>query len=112
MRELKEHNNIVQVYDHQWKGICSEYYSAENLFFLTKELSYIVMEFHPNGDLFSLIESTGKFTPEFSRYMFLQLLDTVEYLHESAEIAHLDLKLENVLIGNDMKIKICDFGFS
>jgi serine/threonine protein kinase len=22
MRELKEHNNVVQVYDHQWKGVC------------------------------------------------------------------------------------------
>ena len=26
-------------------------------------------------------------------------------------MAHLDLKLENILVGNDYKLKLCDFGF-
>lgn len=27
-------------------------------------------------------------------------------------IAHLDIKLENLLIGKDLNIKLCDFGFT
>lgn len=41
----------------------------------------------------------------------MQIVDAVEFLHKDAEVAHLDLKLENVLLTEDFNIKICDFGF-
>ena len=31
-------------------------------------------------------------------------------LHTQAGLAHLDIKLENVLIGQDGSLKLCDFG--
>ena len=70
------------------------------------------MEYCPNGDLFDLVKKTGKLSENLAKSLFLQLTNAVEYLHSSAEVAHLDLKLENILIGNDYKLKLCDFGFA
>ena len=46
------------------------------------------------------------------RYLFSQICDGVDTLHIKAQYAHLDIKLENILIGNDYKLKLCDFGFA
>ena len=40
-----------------------------------------------------------------------QLLLGVKYLHENKMI-HRDLKLENLLLNDDMKLKIGDFGLA
>jgi serine/threonine protein kinase len=41
-----------------------------------------------------------------------QLADTLSYLHNN-NIAHRDIKLENILINkNTLKIKLIDFGFA
>jgi serine/threonine protein kinase len=42
--------------------------------------------------------------------MFAQLFDGVRYLHEVRQVAHLDLKLENVMIDSRSQVKIIDFG--
>jgi len=44
-----------------------------------------------------------------SRFIFSQLLSAVSFLHERS-IAHLDISLENLMIGNDLRVKIIDFG--
>lgn len=33
-------------------------------------------------------------------------------LHEQAGYAHMDIKLENILIADDGTLKFCDFGFA
>jgi len=42
------------------------------------------------------------------RTFFHQLIDGIEYLH-SQNLAHMDLKLENLVLGDDFKLKIIDF---
>ena len=44
--------------------------------------------------------------------MMRQLIQALQSLHQKAGYAHMDIKLENILIGDDGELKICDFGFS
>jgi len=43
--------------------------------------------------------------------LYLQLIEGISALH-SAEYAHMDIKLENILISKTGSLKYCDFGFS
>jgi len=77
-----------------------------------KQLSYIAMEYCPNGDLFSLIKQTGPLEEPLCRHYFKQILNSVGYLHEEGKVAHLDIKLENVLIDSSLNLKLCDLAFA
>lgn len=73
-----------------------------------------VMEYCSEGDLFSLVSK--KYLQEEGREvdrhcLFKQLAQGVHYLHSNG-IAHRDIKLENLLITKDSKLKITDFGVS
>ena len=49
---------------------------------------------------------------EEAKLIYLQLLSTVDYFH-SKNIAHCDLKFENILYDeNTSELKVIDFGFS
>ena len=43
--------------------------------------------------------------------LFYQLINGMDYLR-NLKIIHCDIKLKNLLISRDNKLKICDFGFS
>ena len=43
--------------------------------------------------------------------LYLQLIEGISALHK-AEYAHMDIKLENILISKKGILKYCDFGFS
>jgi serine/threonine protein kinase len=69
------------------------------------------MEYCQNRDLFDLVRRNGALPEKVAKHLFLEILEGVHHLHSNSQIAHLDLKLENVLIGNSFEAKICDFGF-
>lgn len=73
-----------------------------------------VMEYCAEGDLFSLISKKylTKEDREADRLcLFKQLVQGINYLHNNG-VAHRDIKLENLLITNESKLKITDFGVS
>lgn len=73
-----------------------------------------VMEYCAEGDLFNLISKKylNKDDREADRLcLFKQLVQGINYLHNNG-IAHRDIKLENLLITSDSKLKITDFGVS
>ena len=72
----------------------------------------IIMEYAENGNLFQLIskEKSGLEESKAFEY-FIQVVNAVYYLHNN-NIIHRDIKPENILIGNDNKIKLCDFGWA
>jgi serine/threonine protein kinase len=77
-------------------------------------VSYIALEYAPYGDLADfLLKHQNHFSqdPILVRTIFHKIVSGVFYLH-SKGAAHLDLKLENVLIGENYKILITDFDSS
>ncbi len=76
---------------------------------------FISLEYCEKGDLFEIIKKqtkNGGISKSLADNIFMQILDAVDYMHSHAEVAHLDLKLENILINKDYEVKLCDLGFS
>ncbi|KAF9087983.1 hypothetical protein BGX27_002815 [Mortierella sp. AM989] len=60
-------------------------------------------------DLFECIEHHSKFSESQARMIFKQIVECVDYLN-SRGICHRDIKDENIVIDNDFKVKLIDFG--
>ncbi|NXW10873.1 TSSK1 kinase, partial [Fregetta grallaria] len=72
---------------------------------------YIVMELGEKGDLLDYIEITGAMEEDTARIKFQQLASAIKYCHD-LDLAHRDLKCENILLDADLNVKLSDFGFS
>lgn len=71
----------------------------------------MTMEFCSHGDLIELMIKRGAIKDEMLlRYLIAQICQGVDALHTTAGYAHLDLKPDNILIGDDYRLKVCDFG--
>ena len=95
--KILSHNNIVK-----FMG------SIDN----TKEL-LLVMEFVEGESLYSYLKSKNerRLGEDETRGLFRQILLAIQYCHKR-NIAHRDIKLENILLTDHYTIKIIDFGFS
>ena len=76
------------------------------------EALFIVMEHAQEGEIFDIIQNTGKFSEPVARQYFFQLLTALNYIHNTVGVCHRDLKLENILLDSNFNIKIADFGFA
>lgn len=63
-------------------------------------------------DLFTVIENHGRFNNNRLLVGLLtQLVQAVKATHE-AGLCHLDIKPENILVGQDNTLRLCDYGFA
>lgn len=90
-----EHPNII--------GINSILQSGNTVF--------IFMPLASGGDLLNYIKKNGAISEARTRMWFSQIVSAVKYLHDN-DIAHRDLKCENLLISEHLNMKIADFGFA
>lgn len=89
------HPNIVNVFDQGQDGL----------------LTFIVMEYLPGITLRELLKDFGALTPAQTLDIVTAVLQGLDAAH-SAGIVHRDLKPENVLLADDGRIKIADFGLA
>jgi hypothetical protein len=87
------HPNLVQVYD----------------FDAGDERPYLVMEYVSGGDLSERL-ATDEAPPEVER-LATELLDALRHIHD-AGVLHRDVKPHNVLIGEDGRAQLTDFGIA
>ena len=79
--------------------------------FQTRDNLYLVMEYAPGGDLYSLLRQLGCLAEDVAQLYLAQVVLALEYLH-SLGIVHRDLKPDNLLISADGHVKLTDFGLS
>ncbi|CAJ1035900.1 putative Protein tyrosine kinase/Protein kinase domain containing protein [Leishmania utingensis] len=72
---------------------------------------YFMMELAEGGKLLDLILFKNYFSEDEARMYFQQLISAIDYCHRNG-VAHKDLKAENLLLSNDGRLLVCDFGFS
>jgi len=72
-----------------------------------------VLEFANGGELYDVItEAAGhKFDTSHAQRLFRQVMEVVAYIHGKG-IAHRDLSLENLMLGDGDNIKVIDFGLA
>jgi len=73
-----------------------------------EEYFAIATEFAKHGDFFDIVTKGYLNSDLLIRTYFHQLIAGLEYIH-SKGVAHLDLKLENIMLGADYQLKIIDF---
>jgi protein-serine/threonine kinase len=80
--------------------------------FQSETMLYFVMDYLPGGELFSHLRRKGKFNEETTRFYAAEVVQAVEYLHNSLNIIYRDLKPENILLDAEGHIKVTDFGLA
>ena len=78
----------------------------------SQKIYYIIQDLAENGELFDYIYFLKKpFSEKISAKIFYKIIKLIKNIHEK-NIAHCDLKLENILVDNNYNLKLIDFGFS
>lgn len=70
----------------------------------------IVMDYCSRGNLYDLLISKGHFSDAEIRKFVIDIVEGLVFLH-SQGIAHRDIKLDNIVLSDDMHAKLIDFGF-
>jgi len=89
------HQNIVRFYD--------VFEDSENV--------YMIIEICRNHTLVELLKKRKRLTEPEVRFYMLQLIAATIYMHKK-HVIHRDLKLGNLLLDDNMDLKIADFGLA
>ncbi|MCL5736850.1 MAG: Stk1 family PASTA domain-containing Ser/Thr kinase [Actinobacteria bacterium] len=89
------HPNIVQIYD---RGEAEETY-------------YIAMEYLEGRSLKEIILKYAPLNPDLVLSVSVQILEALRFAHRR-DIIHRDIKPQNIIVDNDGRVKVTDFGIA
>ncbi|KAE8612366.1 hypothetical protein XENTR_v10012831 [Xenopus tropicalis] len=92
---LLQHEHIIRVFE----------------VFESRDKIIIVMEYASNGELYDFINNKHQIPENDARRFFRQIVSAVHYCHKKG-IVHRDIKLENILLDDNLNVKLADFGLS
>ena len=101
---IREELNIMKELDHPY--IIKLFHIIDS-----RDHTYMVLEFAVHGDLVKHIERGGPLQQKQAQHIFCQMACAVHYCHDN-DIAHRDIKLDNILLDGKGNIKLCDFGLA
>jgi serine/threonine protein kinase len=99
---LEGHPNILRSYGTFNNGRLSTELGSNNV-------SYNVIELAENGTFSHFIINYGNLGETLSKFPFMQVCSAIQYIH-SKGIAHMDVKLENILLDKYFNAKVADLG--
>eukprot|EP00928_Gymnodinium_smaydae_P005182 TRINITY_DN11784_c0_g3_i2.p1 TRINITY_DN11784_c0_g3~~TRINITY_DN11784_c0_g3_i2.p1 ORF type:complete len:545 (+),score=110.03 TRINITY_DN11784_c0_g3_i2:477-2111(+) len=106
----REAKDLVQLRHRHIVSYEEDFVHVEHGTFEPKTYFIIIMEYCPEGDLKAKIETDfDRFTEEWVRTIFAQILQAVQYLH-SKNVIHRDLKSQNVFLAANGLVRLGDFG--
>lgn len=77
------------------------------------EKIYMIMNYAPKGTVFSTLKKNIKIDEKTACQYFRETLSIIKYLHSfDPKIVHRDIKPENLLLDENNRIKLCDYGWA
>ncbi len=74
---------------------------------------YLIMHYASKGQLYSLLKKQGRFDQRSTAQYMRELISAIKYLHSfDPPIIHRDIKPENILLDENGRVKLADFGWS
>lgn len=102
LEKLVDHPNIISPLGWNFDGEVVTQSGSE-------KVMYNVLEYAQNGAISRFIRYTGGLEEELARLFILQMANALQFIHDQ-EFAHLDIKLENILLDEYFNIKLADLG--
>ncbi|XP_054168191.1 testis-specific serine/threonine-protein kinase 3-like [Oppia nitens] len=96
--------NIIRKLNH--KNIVKTYEMMR-----TNDKIYIITELLSKGSIAEWLENNGSFSEYMAWLMFRPILEALDYMH-SQKIAHRDLKVNNILLTENLNPKLCDYNYA
>jgi len=114
MEELSEHPNILS----SFRLFKKRKPSSKNVKLALSEQEYgdhlttapfHVIEYCENGSFLSYLRNQEVLEEKFAAHYTEQLISALHYIHSKGYV-HLDIKLDNILLDNDFRVRVSDFG--
>lgn len=102
LSQMQLHLNILNSYSVNLDGCLEKDGKKEHIM-------YALIELANKGSLKTFVKRSGHFDEVICGFFFMQMLSALQFLH-SQNYAHMDIKLENILLDEYYNIKLADLG--
>lgn len=76
-----------------------------------EEFTIIITKYYSRGNLLNFLLNNNFNNENEKKKIAIGIIESIKYLHDK-RIAHCDIKLENILLDDDLNPKLCDFNLS